>query len=165
MAEKDESPTRGMIRRRVSFPEADESTLGWWELQDDPGLSIRLLIRDEIERNGYTDYANRPVAQKPRPGRPPKTSVPASVPGTVSELADDAGADADDTDSDSDDLFENEPPVTPEADDEVTGLHEQIANRAEAPVSKKAQQKKQKQTEQNTSSTNDDLLNLMSNRD
>lgn len=161
MAEKDESPTRGMIRRRVSFPEADESTLGWWELQDDPGLSIRLLIRDEIERNGYTDYANRPVAQKPRPGRPPKTSVPASVPGTASEQAGDA--DADDADE-RDDLFENEPATASETD-EITGMHEQIANRTEPPAPKKQKAQKEAKAESNASSTNDDLLNLMSNRD
>lgn len=65
---KQEAP----YRRTVSFPKADESTAAWWEMQENPSISIRMLIRDEIERSGYQDYANRPVFQKPQPGRPPK---------------------------------------------------------------------------------------------
>lgn len=57
-------------RKRVSIPKADESVLAWWEAQKDPGLSIRLLIRNEIERSGYSDTAFRPVMQLPRRGRP-----------------------------------------------------------------------------------------------
>lgn len=59
-------------RKRISIPTADESTLMWWDAQGDPGLSVRLLIRAEIERNGYTDTAFRPVEQQPRRGRPPR---------------------------------------------------------------------------------------------
>ena len=58
-------------RKRISIPKADESVLEWWTTQHDPGLSIRLLIRNEIERSGYSDVAYRPVAQLPRRGRPP----------------------------------------------------------------------------------------------
>lgn len=58
-------------RKRISIPKADDSVLAWWEVQKDSGLSVRLLIRNEIERNGYTDAAFRPVAQLPRRGRPP----------------------------------------------------------------------------------------------
>lgn len=58
-------------RKRLSIPRADESVLEWWDAQTDPALSVRLLIRGEIERNGYTDTAYRPVAQLPRRGRPP----------------------------------------------------------------------------------------------
>jgi hypothetical protein len=60
-------------RKRISIPKADESVLSWWEKQKDPGLSVRLLIRNEIERSGYTDAAYRPVTQLPRRGRPPGT--------------------------------------------------------------------------------------------
>lgn len=60
-------------RKRISIPRADESVLAWWDEQNDPGLSVRLLIRGEIERNGYTDTAFRPVAQLARRGRPPVT--------------------------------------------------------------------------------------------
>lgn len=58
-------------RKRISIPKADESVLAWWDEQKDPALSVRLLIRSEIERSGYTDTAYRPVAQLPRRGRPP----------------------------------------------------------------------------------------------
>ena len=58
-------------RKRISIPKADESVLAWWDEQKDSGLSVRLLIRNEIERSGYTDTAFRPVAQLPRRGRPP----------------------------------------------------------------------------------------------
>jgi hypothetical protein len=56
-------------RKRVSFPRADQSALGWWEAQHDPGLSVRMLIRAEIERSGYVDVAFRPLSKLPlQPG-------------------------------------------------------------------------------------------------
>lgn len=58
-------------RKRLSIPKVDASVLEWWGLQHDPGLSVRMLIRAEIERNGFSDVAYRPVAQQPRRGRPP----------------------------------------------------------------------------------------------
>jgi hypothetical protein len=61
-------------RKRISIPKADESVLAWWDAQKDTGLSVRLLVRNEIERNGYADTAYRPVAQLPRRGRPPGAS-------------------------------------------------------------------------------------------
>lgn len=57
-------------RKRLSIPQADESVLTWWNLQNDVGLSVRMLIRNEIERNGYVDTAFQPVTQLPRRGRP-----------------------------------------------------------------------------------------------
>jgi hypothetical protein len=58
------SPTEEISdRKRISIPKADESVLEWWEAQKDPGLSVRFLIRNEIERSGYTDLAFRPVKQ------------------------------------------------------------------------------------------------------
>lgn len=62
-------------RKTFSFPKTDESTAAWWDAQADPSLSIKLLIRAEIEKHGYTDTANRPVVQLPRRGRPPKTEA------------------------------------------------------------------------------------------
>jgi hypothetical protein len=50
-------------RKRISIPKADQSALEWWDSQKDPGLSVRLLIRSEIERSGYADVAFRPVTQ------------------------------------------------------------------------------------------------------
>lgn len=57
-------------RFRVSVPAADEAVLEWMNLQDNPSLSIRMLIRESIERLGYVDVVNRPVAQLPTRGRP-----------------------------------------------------------------------------------------------
>lgn len=48
-------------RKRVSIPANDESVLKWWTEQHDPSLSIRLLIRAELARSGYVDYASRPI--------------------------------------------------------------------------------------------------------
>ncbi len=64
-------PNKGSDRKRVSLPRADQSVLAWWDAQDDPSLSVRLLIRNEIERNGYIDVACTPVTQQPRRGRRP----------------------------------------------------------------------------------------------
>jgi len=57
-------------RFRVSVPAADEAVLEWMNLQDNPSLSVRMLIRESIERLGYVDVFNRPVAQLPTRGRP-----------------------------------------------------------------------------------------------
>jgi hypothetical protein len=58
-------------RFRVSVPVADEAVFAWMDLQDNPSLSVRMLIRENIERNGYVDVINKPVAQLPKRGRPP----------------------------------------------------------------------------------------------
>lgn len=52
-------------RFRLSVPAADEAVLEWMNLQDNPSLSIRMLIRESIERLGYVDVVNRPVSQLP----------------------------------------------------------------------------------------------------
>lgn len=60
-------------RFRVSVPQADEAVLEWMALQDNPSLSVRMLIRESIERLGYVDIVNKPVAQLPKRGRPSGT--------------------------------------------------------------------------------------------
>ena len=77
-------------RFRVSVPAADEAVVAWMELQDNASLSVRLLIRESIERNGYVDVMNKPVTQLPKRGRPagsdepgeglPPAPAPAAVP-------------------------------------------------------------------------------------
>jgi hypothetical protein len=57
-------------RFRMSVPAADEAVLVWMNLQDNPSLSIRMLIRESIERLGYVDVVNRPVAKLPTRGHP-----------------------------------------------------------------------------------------------
>lgn len=59
-------------RFRVSVPETDESVLAWIGAQSDLSNSVRTLIRESIERNGYRDATCYPVVQQPRRGRPPK---------------------------------------------------------------------------------------------
>lgn len=50
---------------------ADTSVATWLACQDSVSESLRALIRESIERDGYLDLANRPLAQQPRKGRPP----------------------------------------------------------------------------------------------
>jgi hypothetical protein len=57
-------------RKRISIPKADASVLQWWDSQQDIGMSLRILIRNEIERSGYADLVYRPVTQMPQRGRP-----------------------------------------------------------------------------------------------
>lgn len=57
-------------RLRVNVPAADESVLAWFDLQENHSLSVRQLVRESIERHGYIDVVNRPVAQLPKKGRP-----------------------------------------------------------------------------------------------
>lgn len=66
-----EIPVRPKPERfRVSVPAADEAVLAWIGMQDNHSQSIRMLIRESIERHGYIDVVNRPVAQLPKRGRP-----------------------------------------------------------------------------------------------
>lgn len=66
-------------RFRVSVPETDESVLAWIGAQSDLSNSVRALIRESIERNGYRDATCYPVVQQPRRGRPPKNTDEADV--------------------------------------------------------------------------------------
>lgn len=59
-------------RKVFAFSKRDATTNQWWEAQENPSISMQLLIREEIERNGFTDKLNAPVAQLPRRGRPPR---------------------------------------------------------------------------------------------
>lgn len=57
-------------RFRVNVPAADEAVLEWMAAQHNHSLSVRILIRESIERHGYVDAMNRPVEQLPKRGRP-----------------------------------------------------------------------------------------------
>lgn len=70
-------------RFRVSVPETDESVLAWIGAQSDLSNSVRALIRESIERNGYRDATCYPVVQQPRRGRPPKNTDEADEPQSV----------------------------------------------------------------------------------
>lgn len=60
-------------RLRWSVPLADVSTNRWLDVQDSISRSLQALIRDSIQRDGYIDYANRPVDQLPPSDPPPIT--------------------------------------------------------------------------------------------
>ena len=73
-------------RFRVSVPETDESVLAWIGAQSDLSNSVRSLIRESIERNGYRDATCYPVVQQPRRGRPPKSAEDEAEDVTVPEM-------------------------------------------------------------------------------
>lgn len=75
-------------RLRWSVPAADVSSQQWLDAQDDIAASMRQLIRESIEREGYTDVYNRPVSLKPKVGRPPgSTSMSSSSSASSSDSA------------------------------------------------------------------------------
>ena len=59
------------VRYRLSVPAADTTVNDWLAEQDNQSASIRAVIREFIERNGFIDPTCRPVSQLPRRGRPP----------------------------------------------------------------------------------------------
>jgi hypothetical protein len=65
---------------RWTVPGVDNSVLEWLDTQDDVSQSLRLLIRESIQRDGYIDVVNRPVEQLPRRGRPPADESPVGQP-------------------------------------------------------------------------------------
>ncbi|MEV0443539.1 hypothetical protein AB0I84_10705 [Streptomyces spectabilis] len=60
---------------RWTVPAADTSVIEWLNEQTDISQSIRLLIRESIQRDGYVDVFYKPVDQLPRRGRPPLGSI------------------------------------------------------------------------------------------
>ncbi|MYR58909.1 hypothetical protein GTY54_22585 [Streptomyces sp. SID625] len=60
---------------RWTVPAADTSVIEWLNEQADISQSIRLLIRESIQRDGYIDVYYKPVEQLPRRGRPPLESI------------------------------------------------------------------------------------------
>lgn len=59
-----------MERRRLSFPSTDTTVRDWLSAQSDPSSSMRLIIRDTVAREGYSDVMCRRVEQQPQRGRP-----------------------------------------------------------------------------------------------
>ena len=64
---------KNYVRYRLNVPVADDSTQKWMAAQTCPSISIRQLIRQAIERDGYADAMCSSVEQLPRRGRPPKS--------------------------------------------------------------------------------------------
>ncbi|MDO0916558.1 hypothetical protein QQM39_38780 [Streptomyces sp. DT2A-34] len=57
------------------MPAADTSVIEWLDQQENISQSLRLLIRESIQRDGYVDVYYKPVEQLPRRGRPPLEST------------------------------------------------------------------------------------------
>ncbi|MGW6602860.1 hypothetical protein [Streptomyces sp. NPDC055036] len=60
---------------RWTVPAVDTSVIEWLDKQENISQSLRLLIRESIERDGYIDVYYKPVDQLPRRGRPPLEST------------------------------------------------------------------------------------------
>lgn len=59
-------------RYRFSVPPADTSVMAWVEQQSNLSMSLRMLIGECIERNGYGDYTCRERIPGAKRGRPAK---------------------------------------------------------------------------------------------
>ncbi|WP_338675930.1 hypothetical protein V1460_25400 [Streptomyces sp. SCSIO 30461] len=60
---------------RWTVPAADTSVIEWLDQQENISQSLRLLIRESIQRDGYVDVYYKPVEQLPRRGRPPLENI------------------------------------------------------------------------------------------
>lgn len=69
----EETFTKQSKRYRISIPPKDASVISWMDEQFNLSESLRILIKEHIERNGVIDVACEPVEQLPKRGRPPVT--------------------------------------------------------------------------------------------
>ena len=74
-----------MERRRLSFPSTDTTVRDWLSAQSDPSASMRLIIRDTVAREGYSDVMCRRVEQQPQRGRPRVAATVAAATATGAE--------------------------------------------------------------------------------
>ncbi|MDP9904719.1 hypothetical protein [Arthrobacter bambusae] len=81
-------------RLRWSVPAADVSVNEWLDAQSSISQSLRLLIRESIERDGFIDVTFKPVKQLPRRGRPPGDANEPSRSPQGEPVEDDAGSSA-----------------------------------------------------------------------
>lgn len=65
------SETRTTYRYRLSVPDRDVSVREWIAVQEHLSISLRLLIKEDILRNGLSDVTCRMPDQTVRRGRPP----------------------------------------------------------------------------------------------
>lgn len=57
------------LRYRLNVPPEDESVLQWLKEQKHPSISLRLLIKEDIQRNGFVDVTCRSVEPAVRRSR------------------------------------------------------------------------------------------------
>lgn len=76
-------------RFRFDVPSQDTSVLEWMKAQAHPSMSLRMLIKEDAARNGFTDVTCRSVDPAPKRGRPSESVKQAAaysaVPVSVSE--------------------------------------------------------------------------------
>ena len=78
MAIKLKQDSAKVSRIRITIPNDDKVALEWLSCQYSPSISIRMLIREAIERDGMRDFFatdEGEVVKLPRRGRPPKAYV------------------------------------------------------------------------------------------
>lgn len=75
MSKTSQPETAEPRRLRWSVPAADVSVNAWLDGQENISSSLRLLIRESIEREGYIDVVNKPVEQLPQRGRSPQAEA------------------------------------------------------------------------------------------
>lgn len=68
------SNARAYVRPRLSIPAEDHSVIQWLENQINITDSLRIAVREFIERHGYDDATCLDVQKLPRRGRPPQGS-------------------------------------------------------------------------------------------
>lgn len=101
MATKQKQTDNNTLRIRLSIPRDDVAAVEWLEKQYTPSMSIRMLIRDAIEKYGMRDFFatdKDEIRQLPRRGRPPKTVDDADVSNSDEEshvVADNTSVDSD----------------------------------------------------------------------
>lgn len=90
---------------RWTVPGADVSVIEWLDAQENVSQSLRLLIRESIQRDGFIDVVYKPVEQLPRKGRPAGSGLDQEDRGRLSA---DAGEPAEQSGSSQANSFEAE---------------------------------------------------------
>lgn len=75
-------------RCRFSVPKADTSVNDWMSMQSNLSISLRMLIGEAIERDGYVDITCKRKEQLPKRGRPSKIEEDLPEDDTKVELTD-----------------------------------------------------------------------------
>lgn len=68
------------IRYRFSVPEQDTAVHEWIKNQLNVSMSLRMLIKDDVNRNGYSDLTCRVTREIPKTNDVPEAPVPVVQP-------------------------------------------------------------------------------------
>ena len=67
--------TENYSRHRFTVPNEDTTVIDFINAQSNLSMSLRMLIRRYVEKDGYTDVTCARVEQLPKRGRPPKAQA------------------------------------------------------------------------------------------